>query len=269
MSTEAPVAPSPMSEERKRKMAEGRARALAEKKAKKEKREARAAAKAAAKAAQEIGVKVEAVNAPAVFEGPRAEILAPAPVASASPDLSAQIAEMRAQIDALKGIKASIPAAEATPAEPALKTTRKPEAWYEYKQKDGWKATAALGLNRIDDPEDERWDGELSQAPFKGDAGGALVCAIVTRVDGEIVKKDPICGGPCHKNKAQEFLRQFKRLEAEGSKTPWDQERYYRDKKAEMEEALQKGQIEQLKLLREVWQQTLRDKPATAEEARS
>ena len=155
MSTEAPVAPSPMSEERKRKMAEGRARALAEKKAKKEKREARAAAKAAAKAAQEIGVKVEAVNAPAVFEGPRAEILAPAPVASASPDLSAQIAEMRAQIDALKGIKASIPAAEATPAEPALKTTRKPEAWYEYKQKDGWKATAALGLNRIDDPEDE------------------------------------------------------------------------------------------------------------------
>lgn len=120
------------------------------------------------------------------------------------------------------------------------------EAWFEYSY--GYSAAAIRnGLQRVDDPEDPRWDGEFRER--RGGVHGYLQVAHVTRVDGEIVKKKLIRGEHIHMNRAREFLREFKRLKDEGSETPWDQERHFRDMKEQAEKADREGRSRDLEVI--------------------
>lgn len=129
-------------------------------------------------------------------------------------------------------------------AEAALKATKEIECFYEYSS--GAKEVLATGHRRIDSADDPRWDGELMEKPFSGSPSGYLQVAEVTRVDGEIVKKTGICGFSAHMNRAREFMQTFQDLKAAGSKTPWDQERHFRDILKNAEEAKAAGRSEEL-----------------------
>ena len=129
-----------------------------------------------------------------------------------------------------------------------MTATKSVECWYEYSPTT--KATIQFGLRRIDDPEDPRWEGELMQAPFNGSPQGYLQVATVTRLDGEIIKSAGICGYSYHMNKAREFMREFKNLQAAGSRTPWDQERHYRTAKDDAERLSREGRLEELEILK-------------------
>jgi hypothetical protein len=139
--------------------------------------------------------------------------------------------------------------------EPPLKTTQELECWYEYAG--SVKEVLATGHRRIDDPDDPQWDA-LDKPPFNGSPNGYTQVALVTRVDGEIVRKKGVCGYAFHKNKAQEFIRQFLELKAKGSKTPWDQDRTFRDMIAAAEEAKHAGRLEEITLLGQMLVQALR-----------
>lgn len=142
--------------------------------------------------------------------------------------------------------------------EPVVIATVAVEAYYEYPQAKGWGATEKLGHNRITDPEDPRWDDELMKAPYKGNPHGYLNVAEVTRVNGEVVRSRGICGYSYHKNKAQEFLREFARLKDSGSKTPWDTERHYRDTIASYEAAKNEGRVADFESLKQALAQAFK-----------
>lgn len=145
------------------------------------------------------------------------------------------------------------------------KAERKLICRYVYPRPEGYKATAEKGNLWVDDPEDPIWEGAFAQAPYNGDPHGALEIAEVLLVDGEIVKTKAICGGPCHKNKAQETMKEFHRLKALGSATPWDQERHFRDALIEADRAAKEGRAEELSLLKQALM-TLVNRPQTPNE---
>lgn len=123
------------------------------------------------------------------------------------------------------------------------------EAWFEYSV--STKDTLENGNRVINDPEDERWEGELGKPPFKGGAHGYLNVADVTRVDGDIVKKKLIKGAFVHQNKAREFMREFARLKKAGAPKPWDQEHYFRHQKEMAEKAERDGRAHDLNVITE------------------
>lgn len=141
--------------------------------------------------------------------------------------------------------------AVATPKPVRLDASKDFECWYEYST--GAKEVLATGHRVIMDADDPRWDGELTEKPFKGDPNGYLGVYEVTRVDGEVVKKRGICGYRYHMNKAREFMRSFQELKAKGSAQPWDQERYFRELTARAGEAKREGRAEELEMLREAF----------------
>lgn len=126
---------------------------------------------------------------------------------------------------------------------PASATVTK-EAWYEYAP--SAKAAVAEGLQRIYDPEDPRWAGELMEPPYKGHPQGYLIVAEVTRVNGEIVKTKQLAGYTYHKNKAQEFMRTFI---AEGGEIY--QDHHYRNTMEAAEVARKEGRLADAAALKE------------------
>lgn len=148
----------------------------------------------------------------------------------------------------------------------AVRTTVAVEAWYQYAAS-GKEVVRNINEGKpphriVTDPDDPRWDDEMMKPPFDGQPSGALHCMEVTRLfepggppEGEVVRRKPIEGGPCHKNRAREFLYTFRDLQAKGSKTPWDQERHYRDAKEAHALAASEGRREDMevfaKLIRE------------------
>lgn len=142
---------------------------------------------------------------------------------------------------------------------PAAKTelsaSREVECFYEYSP--NLKATLKHGLRRIESSDDPRWEGELTQPPFNGDPRGYLTVAIVTRVDGERVKLEPICGYTYHMNKAREFMASFEQLKAAGAEKPWDVDRTIREILATAEEARKADKAQELEMLKDLLTKTL------------
>ena len=141
----------------------------------------------------------------------------------------------------------------AAPGVEVLTATRKFECYYEY-PRETFRETAENGNLRVYDPDDEAvWDTLFNKSPHNGDPKGCLVMKEIVRgPDGEIFSEKTIgSGGPCHKNKAREVMLQFRDLIAKGSKTPWDQERHFRDAKEEYERAKTEQSEAQLSLIRE------------------
>lgn len=224
MSTEAPAARPPMSQEQKDKMAAGR--------------RAAAAAKAAKSAPSDVDARIAALDAK--FDAVMAalsKLSAPAATPTPTPDLTAV-------------------AAQTTAASGPVSASKQVEAAFVYMTRRG---EQRLRVNeRINDPEDPRWDNELLKAPFNGTPSGALEIALVTRVDGEIVQSKDIFGGPAHMNVARSFLRQFAEAKAKGSDRPWDVERYWRDRKDEEARLKREGKVEELLAMRTLMVEALK-----------
>lgn len=132
------------------------------------------------------------------------------------------------------------------------------EARYVYPRPGGFKESAEKGNLSVSDPDDPVWEDVFAKPPYDGDPSGRLEVSEVTRLfdaehqDGEVVKTRAIKGGPCHMNKAREFLYEFSRLQAQGSPTPWDQERHFRDAKEAYERAEREGKAEDRLLTQEL-----------------
>ncbi len=239
MSTDAPIAPTVrkgLTPEQKAAMAAGRTRAAAEKKAAKSSTsdvDARLAA---------LDSKFDAVMA--ALAKMSAPVVAPTPQPASPPSsrIPDEILPPRT-VSASKGV----------------------EAAYVYMTRQG---TNRERVNlRINDPDDERWEGALLKAPFNGDPMGALEVAIVTRVDGEIVQSKDIFGGPAHMNVARAFIRQFAAAKAAGADKPWDVERYFRDKKEEEARLKREGRVEELLAMRTLMVEALKGVVATGDVA--
>lgn len=124
----------------------------------------------------------------------------------------------------------------------AVGATKGIEAWYEYAG--NFKEVLETGHRAVFDPDDPRWDGEMTQKPFQGTPNGRLRVAEVTRVDGEVVKVRDIMVKVCHKNHAQEFLRRFKENSGQTRGT------YLKDEAEKAEKARREGREEDLDMIR-------------------